>query len=350
MLIAFKTYKEIVENGGWETLPDLKNLKPGMSSSVVPALRQRLTIEGDYVCDKNETGKRYKGCLVEAVKKFQARHGLEAAGFIGKMTRKALSESAEAKLTKIKLNLDRVKWLKRGDERYHIFVNIPSYTMYMFDGQDVIQSMRVITGRKGHETPVFYGRVRTIVLNPYWRIPASIIRHETIPKLQKDPGYTNKKKIEIHTGYSEHSPLINPHSVNWHKYGRKLPPYRFMQSPGEQNALGKVKYLFPNKYAVYMHDTNQRYLFSKDFRALSHGCVRLHKPFELLETFAEIEPKIDHEKSKKILGENKKTPYRLSKSIPVDIVYLTTLVDHEGNVLFSDDVYGYDKMQLDASK
>ena len=123
-----------------------------------------------------------------------------------------------------------------------------------------------------------------------------------------------------------------------------------MQSPGEKNALGKVKYLFPNKYSVYMHDTNQRYLFVKDYRALSHGCVRLQKPFELLETFAEIEPKIDKERSKEILIENKKTPYRLSKSIPVDIVYLTALVGKDGTVMFYDDVYGYDKLQLKLSK
>jgi murein L,D-transpeptidase YcbB/YkuD len=350
MLTALKQYQEIVAKGGWKALPDFNNLKPGMSDPVVPALRRRLAIEGDYVCDKNETGQHYKGCLVEAVKKFQARHGLETEGYIGKMTRKALSESAQEKVTKLKLNIDRLKWLKRGDEPYHIFVNIPSYTMYMFDKGEVIQSMRIIAGRKGHETPIFYGRVRTIVLNPYWRIPASIIRHETIPKLQKDPGYTNKKKIEIHTGYSEHSPKVNPYSVNWRKYGKKLPPYKFMQSPGEQNALGKVKYLFPNKYSVYMHDTNERYLFVKDYRALSHGCVRLHKPFELLEVFAQIEPNIDAKKSKEILKKNKKTPYRLSKSIPVDIIYLTALVDHNGMVMFSDDVYGYDKMQLDVSK
>jgi len=350
MLNALKKYKDIVAQGGWETLPDFKNLKPGMRSSVVPLLRKRLAIEGDYVCDKNETGNQYKGCLVEAVKKFQARHGLEAAGFVGKMTRKALNVTAEEKVTKLKLNLDRIKWIKRDNDKYHIYVNIPSFTMYMYDGKEMIRSMRVITGRKGHETPIFYGRVRTIVLNPYWRIPPSIVRHETIPKLKKDPGYTNKKNIEIHTGYSEHSPKVNPYKVNWHKYGRKLPPYRFMQSPGEKNALGKVKYLFPNKYSVYMHDTNQRYLFVKDFRALSHGCVRLHKPFELLETFAEIEPKIDYERSKEILDENKKTPYRLSKSIPVDIVYLTALVAKDGTVMFYDDVYGYDKIQLDVSK
>lgn len=349
-LTALKKYQDIAAQGGWELLPDFENLKPGVTDPVVPALRKRLSIEGDYVCDTNETGNHYTGCLVEAVKKFQGRHGLETEGFVGKMTRKALSETAQEKVNKLKLNIDRIKWIKRGDDRHHIYVNIPSYTMYMFDGLDMIQSMRVITGRKGHETPVFYSRVRTIVLNPYWRIPASIIRHETIPKLKKDPGYTNKKKIEIHTGYSEHSPRINPYKVNWHKYGRKLPPYRFMQSPGEHNALGKVKYLFPNKYAVYMHDTNQRNLFVKDYRALSHGCVRLHKPFELLDTFAQIEPKIDAERSKKILAKNKKTPYRLTKSVPVDIIYLTALVDYNGTVMFSDDVYGYDKMQLNTSK
>jgi len=350
MLNALKKYKDIAARGGWETLPDFKNMKPGMHASVVPALRKRLAIEGDYVCDKNETGTKYSGCLVDAVKKFQARHGLEAAGFVGKMTRKALNVSVEEKVTKLKLNLDRIKWIKRDKDKYHIYVNIPSFSMYMYDGKELIRSMRVITGRKGHETPVFYGRVRTIVLNPYWRIPPSIIRHETIPKLKKDPGYTNKKRIEIHTGYSEHSPKVNPYKVNWYKYGRKLPPYKFMQSPGEKNALGKVKYLFPNKYAVYMHDTNQRYLFVKDYRALSHGCVRLGKPFELLETFAEIEPKIDAERSKEILEENKKTPYRLTNSVPVDIVYLTALVMKDGTVMFFDDVYGYDKMQLEVSK
>lgn len=350
MLAALKKYQDIAAHGGWEELPDFKNLKPGMRSPIVPKLRKRLAIEGDYVCDHNETGTQYKGCLVDAVKHFQARHGLESEGYIGKMTRKALNETAEQKVTKLKLNLDRIKWIKRDNDRYHIYVNIPSFRMYMYDGPNIIQSMRVIIGRKGHETPIFYGRIRTVVLNPYWRIPPSIIRHETVPKLQRDPGYTNKKKIEIHTGYSEHSPRVNPYKVNWHKYGKRLPPYKFMQSPGKHNALGKVKYLFPNKYSVYMHDTNQRYLFVKDYRALSHGCIRLGKPFNLLETFSEIEPNINYEKCQSILVENKNTPYRLRQTIPVDIVYLTALTPKDGTVLFYDDVYGYDKMQLAVSK
>jgi murein L,D-transpeptidase YcbB/YkuD len=351
MLGALEKYQEVVENGGWEPLPEFKPLKPGAHSTVVPELRERLAKEGDYVpseCPQPQDLKQYDQCLLEAVKKFQRRHGLEDKGFIGKLTQKALNESAEHKAARIKLNLDRIKWLKRANDRYHIVINIPAFTLYMFDGKDVIEKMRVITGRKGHETPIFYGRVRTIVLNPYWRIPPSIIRHETIPKLKKDPGYTNKKKIEIHTGYSEHSPRVDPYSVNWNKYGKKLPPYKFMQSPGEFNALGKVKYLFPNPYSVYMHDTNERHLFVKDVRPLSHGCVRLHKPFDLLEAFSEIEPRIDYAKSQEILEENKKTPYRLSKTIPVDIIYLTSWVNSDGEVEFRDDIYGYDKLQLEG--
>lgn len=351
LLVALKKYQDIVNAGGWQSLAEFTDLEPGMSSAAVPAIRERLTKEGDYTpCPDNNSTERYDSCLLEAVKKFQSRHGLTDAGYIGSMTRKALSESAEEKVARIKLNLDRMKWVKRSHDRYQIWVNIPGYTMYAFDESELIETMRVIVGRKGHNTPVFYNRVRTIVLNPYWRIPASIIRGEMIPKLKKNRNYTNSKKIEIHTGYSEHSPRVNPHNVNWHKYGRKLPPYKFMQSPGVHNALGKIKYLFPNKYSVYMHDTNQKNLFSKDTRSLSHGCVRLHKPVELLETFSKMDSKIDFEKAQKTLEHNKKTPLRLSHSIPIDMVYLTTWVENDGTVNFRDDIYGYDKMQLSSPK
>ena len=351
LLVALGQYQDIAASGGWEVLAAFETLKPDTNHSVVPLLRERLRKEGDYVscADMNETT-IYDACLMSGVKKFQQRHGLSVDGYVGKMTLKALNESAEDKVARIKLNLDRMKWVKRSHDRYQIWVNIPGYKMYVFDEGKMIQSMKVIVGRKGHNTPVFYNRVRTIVLNPYWRIPASIIRHELIPKLKKNSNYTNSKKIEIHTGYSEHSPKVNPFKVNWHKYGRRLPPYKFMQSPGKHNALGKIKYLFPNKYSVYMHDTNQPYLFDKDERAMSHGCVRLHKPVELLETFSIMDKKIDFEKSKKVLEKNKKTPLRLSQAIPVDIIYLTTWVDSEGVVSFRDDIYGYDKMQLSTMK
>jgi murein L,D-transpeptidase YcbB/YkuD len=209
LVTALEKYQDIVNSGGWESLADFEDLKPGMSNPVIPVLRVRLTKEGDYQpCEGNSDTVLYDECLLEAVKKFQSRHGLASEGYIGKMTRKALSESAEEKVARIKLNLDRMKWVKRSHDRYQIWVNIPGYTMYVHDGEKQIEKMKVIVGRKGHNTPVFYNRVRTIVLNPYWRIPASIIRHEMIPKLKKNRNYTNTKKIEIHTGYSEHSPPI----------------------------------------------------------------------------------------------------------------------------------------------
>ncbi|SFV50728.1 Peptidoglycan-binding domain 1 [hydrothermal vent metagenome] len=351
MLKALDRYQSIVDAGGWEELGDFADLKPNMRSAIVPKLVERLKREGDYNATiPREDPTLYDQALLDAVVRFQERHGLVAQGYIGKMTKEALSESAEHKVSRIKLNLDRLKWLKREDERYHIYVNIPAFEMYLFDGREIIESMGVIVGRSGHETPIFYGKVRTIVLNPYWRIPSSIIRHELIPKLQKDPSYTHKKKIEIHTGYSEHSPLVDPHSVNWHKYGKRIPPYKFMQTPGSFNALGKVKYLFPNPYSVYMHDTNERYLFEKQKRALSHGCIRLHKPFKLLESFSQIDKRIDYQKSKIILEENKKTPLRLANSIPIDTLYLTSWADKDGRVEFRNDIYGYDEMQLATLK
>lgn len=350
LLTALKKYQEIVGNGGWESLPVFKTIKPEENNnSMIPQIRQRLAIEGDYRdCPEVIDIKDYDSCLLNAVLIFQMRHGLDAEGYIGKLTQKALNQNAQEKVEQIKLNINRMKWLKRDKERYHIVVNIPAFKMYVYDDHKQIQSMKVITGKKGHETPIFYNRIRSIVLNPYWRIPTSIIRYEMIPKLKKNKHYLNKNHIELHTGYSEHSPRVNSLKVNWHKYGRKLPPYKFMQSPGVTNALGKVKYLFPNKFAVYMHDTNAKNLFSKDIRAFSHGCIRLHKPFELLETFSKMDTKVNFQKAKKILKHNRKTPIRLAQSIPIDMVYITTWVDTNGTIEFRDDIYGFDKLQLSS--
>ncbi len=353
MVKVLQQYRRIAQQGGWPKLPDFKDLKPGMHSEVVPLLRKRLKIEGDYVPCKESTDANstlYDECLLTAVKHFQARHGLTAEGYIGKKTRKALAESAQHKYVRLRLNIARLKWLKRDTDRYHIVANIPQYEIWVYDDWNVIEKMPIVTGRKGHETPVFYNRVKRIVLNPYWRIPPSIVRHETIPKLKRNPGYAKHAHIEIHTGYSEHSPRVNPYKVNWHKYGKRLPPYKFMQSPGEHNALGKVKFLFPNRYSVYMHDTPEKALFSRDIRAFSHGCVRLGRPFDMLKTFADIDKNIDYDKAQNILKTNKKTALRLSEPIPIDIIYISAWADENGTAQFRDDIYGYDALQMETAK
>ncbi|MCF6207666.1 MAG: L,D-transpeptidase family protein [Sulfurovum sp.] len=345
---GLQKYRAIAEAGGWSKLPDFKDLKPGMHDPVVPLLRERLRIEGDYkACEGSDANStKYDDCLLKAVKKFQARHGLQPEGYIGKLTRKALDETAQHKYVRLRLSIARLKWLKRDLEKYHVVANIPDFRITVYKGWEPIESMRVVTGRKGHETPVFYNRVKRIVLNPYWNIPPSIVRHETLPKLMRNPGYAAQKHIEILKG----SAPINPHRVNWHQYQHKYPPYRFRQTPGTFNALGKVKFLFPNRYSVYMHDTPEKALFARDIRAFSHGCVRLHRPMDMLETFSKIDPKIKMEKAKHILEQNRNTPINLSKSIPIDIIYLSAWVNPDGEVQFREDIYGYDALQIKTAK
>jgi len=350
---AYLHYRKIVENGGWNEVNLSRTLKPGEKDPSVPDLRRRLRKEGDLsgecpIASGDPTF--YDPCLEEAVMRFQDRHGLIPDGILGKLTRKALEESARSKLARLRLNLERLKWLKRDPDRFHIYVNIPDFRATVYDRWKAIENMKVVTGRSGHETPVFYGMMKRVVLNPYWRIPPGIVRHETIPKLQQDPGYAPKRHIEIHTGWSETSPSINPYQVDWHLYGRRLPPWHFMQSPGKFNALGKVKFLFPNRFSVYMHDTPEKALFRREIRAFSHGCVRLGRPIDMLKSVAGIEGTIDMTQADKILESNRKTPLYLRKYIPVDLVYLTAWVDRKGTVQFRGDIYGYDTLQLECMK
>ena len=347
MLAALKKYRKIEAQGGWKRIEASETLRPGKSYAVVPQLRERLAVEGDYDSSlKTNASIKYDATLVEAVKRFQKRHGLSDDGIVGKRTWEMLNIPVEEKIAKMVLNLDRIKWFKRGKERYHIIVNIPSFMLYLYEGMEPMERMRVVVGKKKHETPIFYNRIKRITLNPYWRIPTSIIKNEMVPKLIADPDYTLKKHIEIHKGPSVESPLVDPHSIDWKKYRGKVPPYYFMQSPGSFNALGKIKYLFPNEYAVYMHDTPAKALFHRDYRAFSHGCIRLARPVDLLEKYAAIDPDIDFDEARKILDENRHTRLYPKLQIPIDTVYLTTWVTRDGIVEFREDLYGYDTLQM----
>jgi len=342
-------YMDIQKNGGWQkvTLSHYK-LKPNQKDKGVPSLRKRLIITGDYNgSDTNMDSIVYDKPLVEALKRFQARNGLVVDGVVGGGTLKALNEPVESKITKIRLNLDRIKWLNKRKGRYHIVINIPDFRLNFEDNGTVIQNIKVITGKPNHPTPIFGDTVELIVLNPYWNVPTSIIQNEMIPKLLRNPYALKKQNIEILTGWGKNAEVVDPASVNWaeYRYSRRV-PYRFAQLPGYANALGKIKFLFPNKFSVYMHDTPTKRLFKRHKRAFSHGCVRLQKPRELLKTFASIDSSIDLNKAFEILKGKKNTTIKLQRTVPVDIVYLTAYVDYDGNLQFRDDVYNYDKMQL----
>ncbi len=346
---ALLKYLALEKQGGWQYVPLKGRLKVGKAYKVVPALRERLRISGDYKsCDSTE-GKVYDKCLKKAVMHFQARHGLIAKGIIGRETIKALNVPIELRIKQIRLNLDRIKWLHERQAKRHIIINIPSFTLYFEENAKLRQQMRVITGRKKNPTPIFSNTVKTIVLNPYWNVPKSIIQKEMIPKLLKNPNAMARKGIEIRKGWSKDAPLVSGASVNWAQYRySKVMPYHFAQVPGYKNALGKVKFLFPNQFSVYMHDTPNKKLFKRTSRAFSHGCIRLHQPRELLKTFSTFNDTVDFEKSQKRLKGKKKAYLNLTNQVPVDVVYLTAYVDYDGVLQFRDDVYGYDKMQVQS--
>jgi len=344
--VLFK-YLEIEKQGGWEHISLNGLLKIGKSYAVVPALRERLKISGDYKTCTSPEGKVYDNCLKEAVIHFQKRHGLVAKGRTDRETIKALNVPIELRIKQIRLNLDRIKWLHERNAKRHIIINIPAFTLFFEEDGKLRQKMRVITGKRKNPTPIFSNTVKTIVLNPHWNIPKSIIQKEMIPKLMKNPNAMAKKGIEIHTGWGKDAKKISGGSVDWSQYRySKNMPFRFAQIPGYKNALGKIKFLFPNQFSVYMHDTPNKRLFNRNKRAFSHGCIRLHKPRELLKTFSTFNETVDFEKSQKRLKGKRKAYLNLTNQVPVDVIYLTSYVDYKGVLQFRNDVYGYDKMQL----
>jgi murein L,D-transpeptidase YcbB/YkuD len=341
-------YREIEANGGWPKVELKGVLKRGQQAYGVESLRERLRVTGDYVsCDDTLEDDTYDDCLQIAVKKFQKRNGLKPDGTVGSGTLRVLNKTVNERITTILLNLDRIKWLPKRSSRLHIVINIPAFMLYFEENGKLIQTIRTVVGKPKNPTPIFSNMVKTIVLNPYWNLPKSIVQKEMIPKLLKNPNAMAKKGIEIRTGWGPKAKKVNPSSIDWAQYlYAPHVPFRFAQVPGPKNALGKLKFLFPNKYAVYMHDTPSKSLFSRDKRAFSHGCIRLQKPRELLKTFAKFNKNIDFKKSQKILKGKNQTYFQLQNRVPIDVIYLTAWVDYDGKLQFRNDIYGYDKMQL----
>lgn len=341
-------YRELKDAGGWQPVVLQGTLKPNKSQEGVASLRERLRVTGDYVsCAEGTEGLKYDTCLQKAVKAFQKRNGLAVDGEVGPGTLKALNITVDERITTILLNLDRIKWLKHRNTKRNVIINIPDFMLYFEEDGKLRKQIKTVVGTPKNPTPIFSNTVKTVVLNPYWNLPKSIIQKEMIPKLLRNPNAMAKKGIEIRSGWGKNAKKVDASSVDWSQYMySKSVPYRFAQIPGKRNALGKVKFLFPNKYAVYMHDTPHKSLFNRSKRAFSHGCIRLHEPRELLKTIASFNSNLDFEKSQEILKGKNNTYYSLKEKIPVDVIYLTSWVDYDGKLQFRNDVYNYDKMQL----
>ncbi|SHO81133.1 hypothetical protein MNB_SV-15-615 [hydrothermal vent metagenome] len=340
-----KRYREYQMSGKWKPLPDFGSLKVGTTSSALPMIRERLRFMGDYGDCKNFSSTKSDLCIKNALIRFQKRHGVAVTGYVNKRTKALLRESIEYKIQKMSLNLDRIKWLNKKVYSKQIVINIPAFELNFLSNSRSIQNMRVVIGKRNHRTPVFSNIVRTIILNPYWNVPASILEKEFLSKLKRNSNYLKRKNMKLYAGWN--GKAIDASTVDWKSYknGARV-PYRVSQLPGSRNALGKIKFLFPNRYAVYMHDTPSKYLFKRRVRAFSHGCIRLQNPRGLLKTFASFNKSINYTTSVKILKGKTRKALSLNVKVPIDVIYLTTWIDDNGILQYRDDIYGYDRLQL----
>jgi L,D-transpeptidase YcbB len=326
---ALARYRGIASRGGWPAVP--AGLVKGARGAGVVLLRNRLAAEGDLAVSQDgqpETG-LYDGGVAAAVARFQKRHGLEPSGKLDQETLAELNVPVRQRIRQIELNLERWRWLPRSLGDRYILVNVPEYRMELIEGGRKAIDMAVVVGKQQSRTPVFSDRMEYVELNPEWNIPPSITREEIQPAMARDPGYLAKHNMEI-VGTEGGS------------------GYRIRQRPGPDNPLGQIKFMFPNEFDVYLHDTPADHLFSRSERGFSHGCIRLERPVQLAEYLFKDDPKWSGTRLREAILSGEQRTVKLPAKLPVHILYFTAWVEDDGTVQLRKDVYGHDA-QLDAA-
>jgi murein L,D-transpeptidase YcbB/YkuD len=339
---ALQTYQDIMELGGWPMVPAGARMERGDQGGRVKALRSRLAVSGDL--DELEEGHEdvFDEALEDAVRRFQDRHGLTVDGIVGRATMAALNVPVGQRIRQIRLNLERWRWLPCDFERRYLVVNIANFELDVIEDARVIITMRVVTGTRVRRTPVFTGRMTYMELNPYWNIPPIIAKEDILPRLRKDPKYLVKENIRVFQGWAAEAPQIDPESVDWSHITPEKFPFKLRQDPGPSNALGRIKFMFPNKFDVYLHDTPARGLFNHTMRSFSSGCIRIEKPIELAEYLLRGQAEWTREKIVAAINSNKTQIVWIPEPIAVHILYWTAWVDQDAVIHLRDDIYGRD--------
>jgi len=335
-------YRRIEAAGGWPVIPGGK-LAPGQRNARVAALKQRLFLSGELPAMPAKNRDLYDASLEKAVRLFQRAHNQKEDGVAGPATLRLLNMTVGERMDQIRLNMERWRWMPRNMDRY-IFVNIPSFEMKVAEKGFVVLKMRTIVGMEDNPTPSFADRLNQIEINPFWNIPQSIVEKEIVPKVKRDPSYLTRQGIRIYRDWRPNAPEISPAAINWKEVAPKKFPYRLVQDPGPMNPLGRIKFLFPNNFNVYMHDTPKRHLFDRQGRTFSHGCIRLEKPIDLAEYLLKNEPGWSKKQILKKIGTGERHVITLRNPIPVHIVYLTVWTGPDGLTYFRDDLYEYDHL------
>ncbi|MND57042.1 murein L,D-transpeptidase [compost metagenome] len=319
---SLKKYRDIAATNKWDIIKaDKKSYKPGDSSDVIKKIRSRLTLLGDLKADNGSA--LYDDVLQTAAKQYQFRHGLTEDGVIGNAFIAALNVTPQQRIQQLLVNIERSRWVPEKVTGSHLIVNIPSFKLYAFQSDTLDWSCNVVVGKAMTKTVVFNGDLKYIVFSPYWNVPPSIIKGEILPGMNKNANYLKDHRMEI-AGKQGSLPIIR-------------------QLPGPSNSLGQVKFLFPNSFNIYLHDTPSKGLFKEDQRAFSHGCIRVAEPKKLATYLLRHDSTWTDAKITAAMNAGKEKTVVLKKTVPVFIAYFTAYVDHNGLLNFRKDIYNRDK-------
>lgn len=350
LVAALAQYREVADRGGWPTVPEAASLAEGDSSTAVASLRARLIGGGDpeerrLAQEGSGRAAVFDAKLMEALERFQRRHGIVDDGAVGPTTVAELNRPVEERIFDLRVNLDRWRWLPRDLGDLYVLVNVAGFELEVVEEDSAILAMNVVVGRDAWRTPIFRDTMEHVVVNPYWNVPASIEEDELIPAVRRDPGYLDRNNFEVvHAGSNR---VVHPGSIDH----QNLDAYQFRQKPGPDNALGQIKFLFPNKNNIYLHDTPAGHLFSQTSRAFSHGCIRVEHALELGRLVLEKATDTSPARLDELLASKDEQWINLTKPIPVYILYFTAWVDGSGAVRFHPDIYDRDqRLRPDAER
>ncbi|HEY7297937.1 MAG TPA: L,D-transpeptidase family protein [Xanthobacteraceae bacterium] len=334
---AMLSYSAIEVRGGWPTLPSEAKLAPGASGPDVALLRQRLLVSDDLPAAQS-AGEVYDDAVTAAVRRFQARHGLEQTGSVGRKTLAALNVPVTKRLRQLAASLDRLAETDFAFGERYVVVNLPAAFAEAVVGNKVVRRHVVQVGRPDRPSPQLTTYITAVNLNPTWTVPLGILKKDVIPRMRRDPGYAARMHMRVLDGAGNE---VDPRSVDWNS--DRAPNFTIRQDSGSWNALGAVRIDMPNAHSVYMHDTNHREFFSEDYRFQSSGCTRVENPRDLAAWVLEETRGWGRREIDAAIAKGQKLDVRVAHKIPVAWIYLTGWVTRDGTINFRDDIYGYDE-------
>jgi murein L,D-transpeptidase YcbB/YkuD len=347
MQVQLKRYRQIASSGGWPSVPAGQSLRPGDVDPGVTAVRARLAAEFGDIAAASGDESMFDATLEDSVRRFQERYALDADGVVGPGTLRNMNITAAQRVDQIRVNMERARWLNEEstEAKDFVHVNIAGFYVQRYEDRIPTWKTRTIVGAKYHKTPIFAANMQYIVFNPTWTVPRSIILKEMLPKMKADASYLSSRNYDL---VERSGRKVDPASVDWASVSANNFPYSVVQRPGPRNALGLVKFIFPNSHAVYLHDTPGRQLFERSERTFSHGCIRTKNPLDLAERLLADQPKWTREAIDRTIEGGKTTTVHLTEPLRVFILYWTAEPDMEGGIRFYEDAYNRDPAVLAA--